>query len=486
MVRGLWAGGETSAANIQFSLAHRCRALAEEAGVTLGEAEMLKLCRMPLHFAGHKARRRARMAHIKKHDAARYAANHVPRVRRHRDGLRPMELVAVDVRHSDILYSRPDGSPATAKIIAFLDLATNRIFARPFLLPKGEMIRREHVLATLRELAADPAWGVWQGLYLDNGGEFELGAAPEDLAHLADLVRAVHGDDRATGCGNITSRPYNPQSKVIESIFSIFTRSIEPIYQGFIGGNRMAKKTQNQGRAPVPMAGDEATILANFAEMVAMYNAKPQQKGHIKGRSPNEAFQAFVEDAARPWGAILLDPAEFSLAFGPDEFRTVQPGGELHIRNRVLTHPDLAPMVGEKVLVRLPILDPTRAVLLTDKGEPVLVASQVEAFGMRDVAGVRSHDRTRRAAGAAMAKAAAGAARMDPAATRAAAVAHLPKLPAPAPVATASVHPVLREAAEAAPAAALPIRQEAERGRAKAEKEAAQRAVAEAWMRHAG
>lgn len=486
MVRGLWAGGETSAANIQFNLVHRCQALAEEAGVRLGEAEMLKLCRMPLHFAGHKERRRARMAHIKKHDAARLASRHTPRVRRHREGLRPMELVAGDVRTSDILYARPDGSLATAKTVAFMDLATNRLFARSFLLPKGEMIRREHVLVTLRDMAADPFWGVWQGQYLDNGGEFSLGASPEDLAHLAHLVRTVHGDDAGTVCGNITSRPYNPQSKLIEGAFSTLTRSVEPVYPGFIGGNRMAKKTQNQGKAPVPMVGDEAAILARYAEMVAWYNAKPQQKGHIKGKSPNDAFRAFVEDAAQPWGAILLDPAEFSLSFGPDEFRTVQPGGELHIRNRVMTHPDLAPMVGEKVRVRLPILDPTRAVLLTDKGEPVLVAREAEAFRIRDVGGVRSHDRNRRAANAAMAKTAEGAIRMDPATTRAAALKHLPKMPAPAPFATVSVNLVLREEAEAAPAAALPARQEAERSRAKAEKEAAQRAVAEAWLRHAG
>lgn len=100
-VRGLWAGGEVSAANIQFSMTVRCRALAEEAGLRLPEAEMAKLCRMPLHYAGEKSRRRARMAHIKRTDAARWAADHVPRVRRHRDGLRPMDLVAVDMRHSD-------------------------------------------------------------------------------------------------------------------------------------------------------------------------------------------------------------------------------------------------------------------------------------------------------------------------------------------------------------------------------------------------
>jgi hypothetical protein len=484
-VRGLWAGGEVSAANIQFSMTVRCRALAEEAGLRLPEAEMAKLCRMPLHYAGEKSRRRARMAHIKRTDAARWASHHVPRVRRHRDGLRPMDLVAVDVRHSDILYRRPDGSLATPKIIAFMDLATNRLFARPFLLPKGEMIRREHVLLALRDLASDPAWGLWRGLYLDNGGEFKLGAAPEDLTHLVDLVRRVHGGEEVGAGGNITSLPYNPQSKVIEGIFSAFTRSIEPVYPGFIGGNRMAKKTQNQGRAPVPMPGDEAEILARFAEMVAFYNAKPQQKGHIKGRSPNEAFAAFLSDAMQPWRAIVLDPREFGLAFGPDKISTVHAGGELHIGNRVFTHPDLSNMVGEKLLVRRPILDAGRVVVLTDKGEPMLVAETAEAIAFRDVAGARQHRRNRRSASVAATGAAAGAARTDAMAARRAAVAGLPAIAAGAPMATASVHPVLREAAEAAPAAPMLPMREAERQRVKDEVAASRSALAMA-LRRAG
>jgi hypothetical protein len=482
-VLGLWKAGEASAANVAFCMGPRCRDLAEAAGVSLPEDAMSALCRMPSQFAGRKDRRRARVAHIKRTDAARWHANHVPRVRRHRNGLRPMDLVAADVRHSDILYRRPDGSLATAKIICFLDLATNRLFARPFLLPKGEMIRREHVLTALRDLAADPAWGLWRGLYLDNGGEFSLGEAPEDLAHLVNLVRTVHGEEAATGCGTITSLPHNPQSKVIEGVFSAITRSVEPIYPGFIGGNRMAKKSANQGREPVPMDGDEAAIVARYAEMVAFYNAKPQQRGHVAGRSPNDAFGAFIADAAQPWRAITLDAGEFSLAFGPDEFRMVQPGGELHIRNRVLTHPDLAGMVGERVRVRLPILAPSRAVLLTDKGDPVLVAAEAEAFDFRDRAGARAHHAGRRGAKDAAQRATSGAAKVVPAAMRKRAVASLPApMPLP-PVATASLHPVLRAAADVEPAAIEPTRRQAEERRRIAEQEAARKAVAEAYRR---
>lgn len=484
-VRGLWANGETSAANIRFSMTVRCRTLLDAAGVALPEAAMARLCLMPLHYAGQKDRRRARVAYIKRTDAARWASHHAPRGRRHRDGMRPMDLVAVDVRHSDILYQRPDGSLATPKIVAFQDLATNRIFARPFLLPKGESIRREHVLIAMRDLATDPAWGLWRGLYLDNGSEFSLGLAAEDITNLVDLVRRINGEEAARACGDIRSRPYNPQSKVIEGTFSTFTRSIEPVYAGFIGGNRMAKKTQNQGRAPAPMPGDEAEILAQFARMVDFYNAKPQQKGHNKGLSPNEKFASFVNDPASPWGAIVLDPLEFGLTFGPEEWRTVQPGGELHIRNRIMTAPELAAMVGEKVRVRLPILDASRAVVLTDKNEPRVVVREAGAAGMRDLAGVRRHDGARSAASRAAAAAAHGAASIDPAAARGAAVAALPPPVPVVPAAIASVHPVLREEAQASAGVTPMPQRAAEQRRRKDEFAESRRIVAEA-LRRAG
>jgi len=482
-VLGCWAAGEASAANIQFIMTPELRALADAAGLALPEADMARLCRMPLHFAGRKDRRRARMANIKRNDAAGWAANNTPRVRRHRDGMRPMDQLAADVRHSDILYRRPDGSLATAKIVCFLDLATNRLFTRPFLLPKGEMIRREHVLTALRDLADDPAWGLWRGLYMDNGGEFKAGLAADDLPHLVGLVRQMHGEASADGCGNITSRPYNPQSKVIEGAFSILTRSVEPVYAGYIGGNRMAKKTQNQGRAPEPMQGDEAAIIACFQEQIALYNAKSQgKKSHLKGRSPDEAFAAAC---AEGWRAIVMDPGEFSLCFGPDEWRVVQPGGELQIAGRAFHDHGrkLTTMVGERVRVRLPILAPDRVVVLTDKDEPLLVAEVVPVFAFNDREGAKAHSRGRRGAAMAAKDTARGAAKVNLPAMRNAAVAALPKVAPPAPAAVATLHPVLREAAETCPVAPVPHRRQAEEKRRADEAFAAQQALAEAYRR---
>lgn len=451
LVRGHWKAGAASAANIQFDMAPECRDLALAAGVTQEGPAMAALCRIPLHYIGARERRRARVEHIRKADAAKWAADHVSRVRRNRGGLRPMDLVAADVRHSDILYARPDGSHATAKMVAFLDLATNRLFGRAFLLPKGQMIRREHVLTALRDMMADPAWGVPRGLYFDNGGEFRVGAAADDLAHIAAMARTLgavfdarDAADLSGEPGVINSEAYNPQSKVIESVFSAFTRSIEASYPGFVGGDRMAKKTTNQGRAPVPMRGSEAEVLAAYDEMVAFWNAKPQQRGAIAGRSPDKAFAAFV---AGGWQAVTLDPGEFALAFGKDTLRQVKRGGELDVNGIAFRHDMLAAMVGESVRVRVPILDPSRIVVMDDKGAPLCVAREVESYGFRDLAGAGERKRRLRAGREAAQAAAAGAADVDLRAARARAMAALPPPAAPTPQAVVSLHPVLKAAA---------------------------------------
>lgn len=70
-----------------------------------------------------------------------------PRIFRTREGLAPMQIIVGDVHHLDICMMRPDGTVAWPKAIAWLDLATNRIWLDVVLLEKGEGIRNTHVIA---------------------------------------------------------------------------------------------------------------------------------------------------------------------------------------------------------------------------------------------------------------------------------------------------------------------------------------------------
>ncbi|WP_244463354.1 Mu transposase C-terminal domain-containing protein, partial [Acetobacter orleanensis] len=399
-VRSYWAHGASSVYKIQMLMQPRCQDIATRTGIASDSSILKQICWVPKNFVDKKERKRARLIHTKKHDAGGYASNAEPRITRTRDGLLPMDMVAADVRHCDFLISRQDGSHTTAKMIAFLDLATNRIFVRSFICPKGEAIRREHVLETLRDMFADPNWGVPKNLYFDNGGEFQLGEAANDLARLASLVRSA-GKDMAIkvtsslSAGIVRSRAYNPQSKVIEGVFSNFTRTIEPMLKGFIGGQRMNKKVENQGKAPVPMPGDAASIHRNIQLAVAFYNATPQQKGEIAGYSPDGRMQHFV---AEDWRSIILDPGEVELAFGPEETRVIKTGGIVSINGRRYHHDAMAQMVGEKQRFRVPFMgNGTRIIGLDDKDNPLLVAVEETAYAMTDRAGAIEQSRRSRA-----------------------------------------------------------------------------------------
>ncbi len=444
--------GVNSVANHQFLDSPDLRDLALAVAPNLTRPELDQMCRMPADFV-RKHTKIARLAHMKRTDAGGWASNMMPTIRRDRSPLKPMEMVAADVRHSDIIIQRPDGTQATPKFIAFMDLATNRLWVSLRIMPKGQMIRREDVLAAFRDLFADPSWGVPQQLYLDNGGEFRTGPAADDLTAIAQLVRdtsaielGIFEASELAKTGVLNSLPYRPKSKIIETIFSVFTRSIEPMFPGFVGGNRIVKKVENQGRAKAAMPGDEVQIQTEFARMIGLYNARPQTNGHIKGRSPNEAFAERVRDG---WQSIVFDPREFTLAFGNDDMRRVRTGGEFQCGNELYRHDDLAILAGENVRIRIPILPANgRIPVLDDKGDVICVATTSPRFGMRDEAGAKEQGRRTGVLNNQVKGEVAGLPRSNVSEKLARALEETPKPPVPATAATVSIHPKLRQAAQ--------------------------------------
>jgi hypothetical protein len=239
--------------------------LTQAAGVDLPDPKAMRdLCEVPRRVV-EKERRWALLA-MKDQDAAQFAAKVTPRIRRDRSHLRPCEWVAGDVHHLDIKVLRPDGTATTPKAVAWLDLANNRAWFDVHIMPEGEMIRTEHVIRSFVAMCADPNWGVPSHLYLDNGSEYKWAELTVDIAKLKKSIDVQFDEqlclatgDRAKAVQN--ARPYNPQAKVIEGLFSTLERSAFSQLPGYIGGNRMSKKTANQGREPDPFPGDEARLV---------------------------------------------------------------------------------------------------------------------------------------------------------------------------------------------------------------------------------
>ncbi|MQX38557.1 Mu transposase C-terminal domain-containing protein, partial [Roseospira navarrensis] len=364
------------------------------AGMDLPDATLIPLCRVPRNLI-EPHRHSNRAAHMYRRDAGKSAAVQVPRIRRDRSHLRPMDFVAGDVHHLDVLVRRPDGSLATPKAIAWQDLATNRLFATLVLKPRGEAVKRRDVLGSFAAMCADPRWGVPGRLYLDNGSEYALfDALADDMLALqrwfAPAMQVLDAKDLAAGVRK--SRPYNPQSKVIETAFAILERTVLSQVPGHIGGDRMKKKTQNQGKDPVPYDGDFTALEAEFADFLAYYHNKPQS-GHLAGKSPNDSLRAFITDG---WQSVTLDPHQLEIAFSKVETRSVYPGGAFTIGGTEYRSDRLITLAGSgrKVTVRVPLIGDGGRMYVFDEEDAFLdIATEPTRYVFGDPAGAKDQAR---------------------------------------------------------------------------------------------
>jgi hypothetical protein len=351
-VRSEWRSGTPSWPTVQLNTMPTLVELTRAAGLNKPDAALRVLCQVPRRFID--AERRYALIAMKEKDAARFASEAIPRIKRDRSHLQPGDLIAADVHHLDLLCRRADGTECTPKAVAWLDLATNRTRFDIFVMPKGEMIRREHVIKSFVAMCKDPNWGVPTRVYGDNGGEYNWMELADDIAKLKHSIDVRFSDAPETddmGAGIHRARPYNPQAKVIEGLFSTLERTAFAQLPGYIGGNRMRKKTANQGRAPQPYPGDETQLRNAIAGAIAYYHAKPQS-GHLKGKSPDARFAEFV---AEGWRSTTLDPWEVSVAFSRKLIKPVRTGGAIRLDGKDYRADALLSYVGRKVIVRRPL-----------------------------------------------------------------------------------------------------------------------------------
>lgn len=389
-IQSQWAKGVPSWTAIQHNAVGLIKPKLRQLGCTLPDPQLNKLCRLPRNLI--ESRRRFRAVAIYRTDAARSAAIQMPRISRDRSHLKPMEWVAGDVHPCDIVFTRADGSQCTPKAVVWKDLATNRLFARFFILEPGRGIRREHVIESFAEMCADPSWGVPTNLYIDNGKEYAWSDMANDLLRLKHRINVRFGGD-ITEAGIRRARPYNPQAKIIETAFATLEGSFVSQLRGFIGGNRMRKKVENQGKPPVSHGADLDALIKSFNVALDAYHSKPQSRNsHLAGRSPNEAFQAHIDAG---WKSVTLDPLELELAFSTSETRAVRESGKFSYGSRIYRHDALAKLAGVgRIIVREPMYGDRARLYLFDVDENFIGLAEPEiAFPFGDHAGAGEQQR---------------------------------------------------------------------------------------------
>lgn len=395
-VGGLIVKGTAPAMIRQFAaveLARRTR----EAGCDLG-ADAASVCHLPKMFIEGERQRLQKATQLKR-DRKGFDDDQ-PR------GLRtlaskPMMVLYGDVHPVDIALRRPDGSIVHARMIGWLDDATRR-FRFDLVVPqKGKGIGNRHVIQSF--INTVKAWGAPEVLYVDNGSEYGFA----DM--IDDALRLVSGSgQRAIK----RALPYNASAKPIEGIFKVLENSYWKGIPGWIGGDRVNKKTANVGNKIEPFPGSLEQFHALIANGVDTYNWIPQERGKLKGRSPNQAYEQAIQAG---WTMTEVHADAFRLAFSNKRQLTLRQGA-VSISGQRWTCPELVTWLEPKITAlipkyedwtRIPLLDPAT-------GELVGMAEPQRAYGPTEAAGAIEAGKAKREHLAAVLKLARSVPDVDP------------------------------------------------------------------------
>lgn len=308
-IKSLWKEANPGWAKVENLASSKLMQLCHESG---WQAATYDACRLGRHAV--EKYRHYGVIHTKEKDAKRFSDLYKPRIIRS-GNYRPMEIVVGDVHPVDALVTRPDGTIATPRLIAWYDLGTHRLFATLVLLEKGQGITQADVLASFAAMVA--AWGLPERLYLDNGSEYDWSRLIQGFNELSALVinwrqfvAEIVATDRTTpettaehtreAGAIIKALPYNASAKPIEGSFAALEKVLAML-PGYIGGNRMNKRTPKLGKQTEAW-GDADSYERAFTVALAYWHAL-EQAGNLNGQSPNAAYAAHC---AQGWQAIPI------------------------------------------------------------------------------------------------------------------------------------------------------------------------------------
>lgn len=392
-LRSLWRSGVTGWRTAQQLASSKLTELSRVAGWSMDDTTALKVCRVTRPMI--EAERQYGLVAICEQDAKLFFDRHLPRIRRSRDGMLPMDVIVGDVHPIDIAVKRPDGSIAYPRAIGWLDVANNRLFFSLVLLRKGEGIKQTDIARSFASMCG--AWGLPKSLYLDNGSEYSWHEMMTGFQHLARLTKmSVHGLSEDAGLLEvltddgreiIRARPYNAPAKPIEGLFGLLEQRVFAMIPGWVGGNRMKKKTHNVGREPLPYPGSWEEFQQATEEALTFYHQTPQQ-GSLHGQSPQQVFEAAL---ARGWGRVDVSEQVLLVAFSSEDTRLAN-GGYISWGSTVYYDDALLAHTGRRFTVRVAKHDP-RFAFVFDGDTFICAAQPAPSYGFLGAEGAREQAR---------------------------------------------------------------------------------------------
>jgi len=383
IVRGLWAqqGKKGWRQVALLAMPELVRRTVEASGCA--EQVAKAVCDLPRRFV--EGERRFTVIALKDRDAKGFYDRTVA-VQRDRSALKPGDCVFGDVSPADIPVLRPDGEIAYARLIAWMDAATNMLHITGHLPGKGAAVRREHVALAFAAMCQSAPWGMPRRLYLDNGSEYSWTQMLDAWAQLTRLTGGVFagtwdGFMAREHYGIVTrSIPFRPRAKLIEGVFGNLLHFMG-WHPAFIGSDRMRKKVASLGKGVKPIPVDE---LQDFlAKAVAAYHATPQS-GHLDGKSPAEKMAEFLAEGFRPY---QVDSDTLAFAFGETMDARCRMG-QVRAGGWTYYHQQLVGYDGEKLEVRWARHAPDAAYCF-HKGKFICAALPLPVFAWGDPEGAK-------------------------------------------------------------------------------------------------
>lgn len=307
-------------------------------------AELDAICKVPLAFYTTEAKYEAVYEYTRHRDRF---DNKLPRVKRSIAGMRPMEMVVCDVHPIDVRVRRSDGVVGSIDLLGFMDIATRRVWCELLFVEGQGGVRNTDVIQAFLAMAQDPAWGLPEQLYCDNGKEYLFADYLEDALALNARNALSNGRERRI----IRALPYNAAAKPIEGWFGRFEADYLRTVKGWHGGKLGSPERPARGKLPAPFEGGFEGFCEAFYGLLKAYEHVPQS-GSLKGDSPKTRFQRFISDG---WAATIMDPAEVLTVFAKTETRTVRKHG-ISVDGRSWNCPELDAYFDRVVTVKIPVL----------------------------------------------------------------------------------------------------------------------------------
>ncbi|MGV8936991.1 MAG: hypothetical protein ACOH2J_07685 [Allorhizobium sp.] len=339
--------------------------------------------RIPQAFVQEEAAYKAVARHRKDRKASE---DNKPRIRRTTANLVPMEIVVMDVHHINVHVRRDDGTYSTPKLIAFHDIATNRVFCEIIQFYDRGGVRNSDIITGFVNMCQHKAFGVPQFLYADNGSEYRFADDLEDALKLGATVIGFDGAEDRNRV--IRAKPYNAAAKHVEGWFRQFNQQHARHIEGWRDDDPMNPKRPQLGKLHDPYPhGFDAFCEEFFSHLVAYENMP--QKGQIK-TSPALAFKAHVRNG---WQASILDANLLLTVFTTPETRVVKKHG-IDVRGLPWTCDGLLEFFGRTVVVHIPKYHGFAELLVTDEsGHEIGIAVADQAFDVLDERGSKESAR---------------------------------------------------------------------------------------------